>query len=472
MFHPYALLLNFSPASRIGDELCRVMASHPGFRLRLKCRTVAASDGVEAGEKWTAELSSGDPPDVIVAVFETPLISRAQSLLTALSRASVNAPLVVIAEGVAPEEMITLLDLGVTDFIVPPFTPLAILPRLWRLISRRQSSRTVEQATKEQPGLKQTIGESPALLAVTRKIPVIARCDAAILISGETGTGKEMCARAIHYLSPRSDHSFVPINCGAIPSELVENEMFGHERGAFTDAKNTRTGLVEEANGGTLFLDEIDSLAPAAQVKLLRFLQEKEYRPLGSAKTRKADVRIIAASNADFNAAVATGALRQDLYYRLNVIRLHLPPLRDRREDIPQLAHHFLKKYSASFRKQITGFSGEAMRALTFAAWPGNVRELEHIVERAVALAERPVIQVADLDLTQATPEQPLTFRQAKLKFVAQFEQAYIQELLRQHKGNISQAARAAEKDRRSFWELMRKHEIDPNAFRTATSAK
>jgi DNA-binding NtrC family response regulator len=183
-------------------------------------------------------------------------------------------------------------------------------------------------------------------------------------------------------------------------------------------------------------------------------------------------VRIIAATNADINAAVETGALRRDLYYRLNVIRLHLPPLRERRGDVAQLALYFLRKYAESYRKQTVNFSEEAMRALTLGAWPGNVRELEHVVERAVALSEGPIIQASDLDMPETAESEQLTFRQAKLKFVAQFEQAYIHDLLRLHKGNISQAARAAEKNRRSFWGLIRKYKINANAFRNAASAK
>src|SRR5215813_6052247 len=197
-----------------------------------------------------------------------------------------------------------------------------------RLQKQVSESETVTQTLKEKLGLRQLIGESPAFLAEIRKIPAVARCEVSVLISGETGTGKEVCARAIHYLSPRAPHPFVPINCGAIPAELVENELFGHERGAFTDAATSQSGLIHEAEGGTLFLDEVDSLPALAQVKLLRFLQEKEYRRLGSTRTYQANVRVIAATNSDLEEAVRTGKLRRDLYYRLNILQLTLPPLR------------------------------------------------------------------------------------------------------------------------------------------------
>src|SRR6185503_17096456 len=200
---------------------------------------------------------------------------------------------------------------------------------------------------------RQLIGQSPVFLQQVQKISLIASCEANVLIVGETGTGKELYARAIHYGSARAGHPFMPVNCGAIPAELVENELFGHIRGAFTSASSLQVGLIEEANGGTLFLDEIDCLPVHAQVKLLRFLQEKEYRPLGSAKMRRANVRVIAASNLNLEDAVDTGKVRQDLFYRLNIISLTLPPLRDRREDIPLLARHFLGKYSREFDSHV-----------------------------------------------------------------------------------------------------------------------
>ncbi|MGH9936451.1 MAG: sigma-54 interaction domain-containing protein [Blastocatellia bacterium] len=335
-------------------------------------------------------------------------------------------------------------------------------------------SRSLEYRLKERLGLKQLIGESGAFREAVSKIPLIAQCDATVLISGETGTGKELCARAVHYLSPRARHAFVPINCGAIPTELVENELFGHQRGAFTGASNSQPGLIREADGGTLFLDEIDALPLQAQVKLLRFLQEKEYRPLGATGTRKADVRVIAASNTDFDQAVRSGKLRQDLFYRLNVIPLKIPPLRERREDIPLLSRHFLARYTAEFSKAPRRFSQEALLQLELYAWPGNVRELEHSIARAVALSERDVIESGDLGLPQllqskAEPRQ-LSFREAKAKLIAQFEVQYIQELLAAHQGNISKAARAARKNRRVFWQLIRKYGIEVQNFKTADS--
>ncbi|MGE0825112.1 MAG: sigma-54 interaction domain-containing protein [Candidatus Binatia bacterium] len=317
------------------------------------------------------------------------------------------------------------------------------------------------QDLKQRLGLAQLIGESPAFLAAVQKIPAMARCESVVLISGETGTGKEVCARAIHYLSSRASQPFIAVNCGAIPIDLVENELFGHERGAFTSAGGARPGLIAEAEGGTLFLDEIDCLPLLAQVKLLRFLQEKEYRPLGSTKTQKASVRVIAASNADLEEAVQQGKLRRDLYYRINILPLALPSLRQRTEDIPLLACHFLRRFAAEFAKEVTDFSAAACQRLCSYVWPGNVRELEHTIERAVALTQDSIIGEDDIELpTSARAPRQESFQTAKAQAVAEFEQRYIKSLLLVYAGNITKAALAAGKNRRAFWQLMQKHGI------------
>jgi DNA-binding NtrC family response regulator len=265
----------------------------------------------------------------------------------------------------------------------------------------------------------------------------------------------------------------MPVNGGAIPVDLVENELFGHARGAFTNAFALQTGLVEEASGGTLFLDEIDCLPMLAQVKLLRFLQEKEYRPLGSSKVQRADVRIIAASNADLEEAVKNGRMRQDLFYRLNIISLTLPPLRERREDIPLLTDHFLEKYANEFGKPKASLTAEALGVLMNHAWPGNVRELEHVIERSLALCEGAVTTESDLALgSSSQTKRPLeSLQAAKAREIAQFEKNYIQNLLRACSGNITRAAHAAQKNRRAFWQLIQKHQIDVSRFKPGLSS-
>jgi DNA-binding NtrC family response regulator len=277
-------------------------------------------------------------------------------------------------------------------------------------------------------------------------------------------------ARAIHYGSARAGRPFMPVNCGAIPAELVENELFGHIRGAFTSASSLQVGLIEEANGGTLFLDEIDCLPVHAQVKLLRFLQEKEYRPLGSSRMRRADVRVVAASNLNLEEAVDTGKVRQDLFYRLNIISLTLPPLRDRREDIPLLARHFLARYSREFDSQVSDFSDEAMDMLMVYSWPGNVRELEHAVERAIVMCNKPLIQASDIVLSnQAVAGKRESLREAKAKEIERFEKNYIQGVLSACRGNITRAAQISQKNRRAFWQLIQKYRIDVSRFKPAS---
>ncbi len=318
--------------------------------------------------------------------------------------------------------------------------------------------------------LDKLIGQSPIFRMAKNQVVKISQHDVCVLILGETGTGKELVARAVHHLSARTERPFVPVNCGAIPQDLVENELFGHESGAFTGASCRKDGLIQEANGGTLFLDEIDALPLMAQVKLLRFLQDQEYRPIGSTKICHADLRIIAATNASITHAIAGGKFRKDLYFRLNTVSLVLPRLCDRVEDIPQLADYFLKKYTREFDKKISSFSAGAQDMLWHYAWPGNVRELEHTVARAVVLSEGPIIQPEDLRLPE-TLKVPRThsFAEAKAAAISAFERAYLHKLLSTHQGNVSRAARAAKKDRRVLRELLRKHQIDATRFKSTS---
>jgi two-component system response regulator GlrR len=313
-------------------------------------------------------------------------------------------------------------------------------------------------------GMKQFIGMAPAFVAAIKKIPRIAVSEAPVLINGETGTGKEMCARAVHYLSTRNSHPFIPINCGAIPVELFENEMFGHEYGAFTGAGRARHGLIAEAEGGTLFLDEIDSLTLASQAKLLRFLQTCEYRPLGSTKYRQASVRLLAASNQNLLGKVKEKAFREDLFYRLMVISINLPPLRDREEDIMALAHHFLKVATQEYKSPARRFSREAELKLTGYKWPGNVRELENVIRNAVLLADTAVICARNIQLASDVPLPEISldesFQAAKARVIKGFERNYLQQVLETCGGNISKAARQCKKNRRAFFALLKKHGI------------
>ncbi|HSR67711.1 MAG TPA: sigma-54 dependent transcriptional regulator [Acidobacteriota bacterium] len=376
-------------------------------------------------------------------------------------------PTVIALEQSGPDRIARLLEAGCTDFLVPPFSESSVLPRIWWLYRQTRAAAVPVPQAKEEIGLRQIVGQAPAFLAEIEKVKAVSKYDANVVIEGETGTGKELFARAIHYLSRRSGGPFIPVNCGAIPDDLVENELFGHERGAYTGAGESYQGLIEEAEGGTLFLDEVSSLSSLAQVKLLRFLQDGEYRRLGSTAFLRGNVRVIAASNLELEKAADQGNLRKDLYYRLNTITLNLPPLRCRSEDIPLLAHHFAAKYAHKFDKPQPEYSPRAMEKLILHTWPGNVRELEHVVERAVLLTQEGDIGSEAISLPEVLcgPAEA-SFKEAKAQAIAAFEEGYVKKMLVAHQGNISQAARAARKDRRSFWELIRKHRIDVKALK------
>jgi DNA-binding NtrC family response regulator len=389
--------------------------------------------------------------------------------LRALQKAAPAVPVIAAVEGLEADQTFELLNIGAADFIIPPFNAKDILPRAWRVVTQLSADTENAPAAEDSP-TKQLIGESASFRSAADKIPLIAGCDANVLIVGETGTGKELYARAIHYSSARAGQPFMPVNCGAIPVELVENELFGHTRGAYTGANSLQVGLIEEANRGTLFLDEIDCLPIFAQVKLLRFLQEKEYRPLGSPKMRHANVRVIAASNINLPEAVDNGRVRQDLFYRLNIISLTLPPLRERREDITLLARHFLARYSRESGKRVTNFSEEALHLLLVHLWPGNVRELEHVIERAVVLCQGEIIQASDVLVTHSPFEARESLQQAKAREIARFEKNYIQGVLAACSGNITRAAEVARKNRRAFWQLIQKHQIDVQQFKRSTT--
>jgi DNA-binding NtrC family response regulator len=319
---------------------------------------------------------------------------------------------------------------------------------------------------KEKIGLRQIIGASPLLLRQLERVPRFAQCDATVLISGESGTGKEIFARALHYLSPRAGRPFVPVNCGALPDNLMESEIFGHKRGAFTGAATDQPGLIHEAEGGTLFLDEIDGLTRTAQVKLLRFLQDGEYREVGSQQLAHADVRIVAATNADCGQLVRAGSFREDLFYRLDVLSLALPALRERRGDIVLLADHILETHAARASAAPKKLSLRALNGLLGHSWPGNVRELENVLTRALVLCDRETIELSDLNLPDDAIEEGLSFQQTKSRVVQRFEHDFLETVLRAHDGNITRAARAVKKNRRAFWELLRKHGLLAGAAR------
>ena len=386
---------------------------------------------------------------------------------------------VIVMTGYATvADAIEAMKLGAYDYLEKPFDPDDAARVIARAVERRRLRMQAATLRRELEGVysfHSLVGKSAAMRGVYRLLEQAAKLDITVLVGGETGTGKELAARAIHYHSARKEKRFVPVNCGALPSELVESELFGHARGAFTGAVGSKAGLFEEAEGGTIFLDEVGEVPLGVQVKLNRVLQEKEIRRVGDSRAIGVDVRVIAATHRDLRAEVAGGRFREDLFYRLHVFPVHLPALRERREDIPVLAEHFLGKHARALRRESAGFSPSAVRALTGYPWPGNVRELENAVERAVAVSNEAVIELRDLPSdvkgTQegAIPPEVLAtlpYREAVDLARERVSRDYLATVLRDVEGNVTRAAEKAGMERESLHRLLRRYGIHPDDFR------
>ncbi|MCL6499440.1 MAG: sigma-54 dependent transcriptional regulator [Firmicutes bacterium] len=349
---------------------------------------------------------------------------------------------VMIVTGYATLEMaVEAMRQGAFDYISKPFKKDELLLKVRRALEHeqlREENRKLHEELRARFKFEGIVGSSPKMQEVMRVAAAVAPTDATVLIYGETGTGKEILARSIHDQSRRAEGPFVAINCGAIPETLLETELFGHEKGAFTSAVGSRIGKFEAADGGTIFLDEVGDMSPAMQVKLLRVLQERTFERVGSNKPVRVDVRVIAATNKDLRQMVRDGRFREDLFYRLSVVPIELPPLRERQEDIPLLAQHFLEKYRAKYGKPVTGFTPQAVRKMRRYPWPGNVRELEFAVERAVILCRTPEIWAEDLWLGAAWPEGT----EDRLPTLAEVERQHMVHVLQRTEWNLEEAAR------------------------------
>jgi two-component system response regulator GlrR len=402
-------------------------------------------------------------PHLILAV-QPAEPTQALAMFRELSERNLPAPILAILPS-EPDGAVLECAAGVADdFLFWPPRDGELQGRVNRLLG--QSSRDLDQVREQlalELSLAQLVGRDPAFLKIIRQIPLLARSEAPVLLLGETGTGKESCARAIHHLGPRSGQPFIPVDCGALPEHLAENELFGHVRGAFTGAHAEQKGLAAMAHGGTLFLDEVDSLALPVQAKLLRFLEDHTYRALGADRFSRVNVRVLAATNHDLEACVREKRFRQDLYFRLNVLPLRLPALRERRQDIGLLAQHFLESLNQASSGHPRSFSSSALRALEQYDWPGNVRELFNVVQRAVVLACDTQLLPQHLALPLAADSTPaaVSFREGKSKAIAAYERSFVEEMLRKHRGNITRAAHEARQDRRAFGRLVKKHAVD-----------
>jgi DNA-binding NtrC family response regulator len=461
------LIVDDDPNTR---ELIEVFCKEEDYEL------LFAVDGKEA-----IEAINKRGVNVVVTDIRMPEVSG-EAVLDAVRKLNPEIPVIIMTSYGTIEDAVHFLHAGAHDYIAKPLSREVFCHRIHRAIENLRMSREISRlktSLKMFTDRDHVVGNSFSMRKVMEKLPAIAQTDASVVIYGESGTGKELIARTIHYLSQRSSKPFIPVNCGALPENLLESELFGYKRGAFTDAHSDTAGLVEEANTGTLFLDEIGEISLKVQVKLLRFLQEKEIKPLGSTKFIRTDVRIISATNRDLKTAIAAGSFRDDLYYRLNIVPITLPPLRDRKEDIPLLANHFLRRFTKEFNREVTEISPLALQKLVGYQWPGNIRELENKIQQTVVMCNHEVIQPEDVDLPVEIgsrdpanssgllhPEGGLgAFRVEKKKIIHSFESNYIFQLLEKNEGNITRAAREARMDRKNFWQLMRKYHINPKEF-------
>jgi len=351
---------------------------------------------------------------------------------------------------------------GVFTYLTKPFEAKELLEKIAQALAL--GAPASDNARVNEAWRSEIVSRSNRMADLLAEARMVAQSDASVLLRGDSGTGKEMLARAIHKASARAGKPFIAVNCGAIPEALLESELFGHMKGAFTDAVANHKGLFQAADGGTLLLDEIGDMPPALQVKLLRVLQERAVRPLGSSQSLPVDVRIVSATHRDLEEAMATAQFREDLYYRLNVVTLNLPTLAERREDIALLANHFLAKLAAKYGKRNSGFAPEALKALTLSAWPGNVRQLYNVVEQVCALSTTPLVSLALVQRALRTPSvEVLSFADAKQRF----ERAYLVDLLKMTDGNVADAARLAQRNRTEFYRLLQKHALTPGLFKS-----
>ena len=419
-------------------------------------------EAAESGEQALARLAAAQPQLVITDLRMDGMDGMA--LYDAIHQRHPTLPVIVLtAHGTIPDA-VDAIKRGVFSYLTKPFDSKGLLKVVEQAMRLTSAPPRADGSDSGDPEWRRDlISQSAVMEDLLQQSRLVADSEASVLIQSESGTGKELLARAIHRASRRREQPFVGMNCSAIPETLLESELFGHMKGAFTGAHQTHKGLFQAANRGTLFLDEIGDMALTFQAKLLRVLQEKEVRPVGSSETIPVDVRVISATHRNLEEAVATGEFRQDLYYRLNVVTLTMPPLSQRPEDIPLLVSHFLQQVAQRSGREPKIFAPEAMELLVGAAWPGNVRQLQNIVEHTFALSTSSVIPASlARKALHNQPSQVMSFAQRR----DQFDRDYLTQLLRMTQGNVSRAARLAQRNRTEFYKLLRRYHLEPKAFR------
>jgi len=454
----------------MNTQRARVMLvdDDPDLLRLLSIRLQGAGYGVTAVESGEAALSqlAVASPDVIITDLRMGGMDG-MALFESLQKKNPTLPVIILtAHGTIPDA-VDATQRGVFGYITKPFDGKALLTQVEKAL-QVSGSRATSSTTGEGGWREEIITRSPEMEAILAKARLVASSDASVMIFGESGTGKELLARAIHRASSRATQPFVAVNCGAIPEQLLESELFGHVKGAFTGAASDYKGLFQAAGRGTVFLDEIGDMPLPLQVKLLRVLQEKEVRPIGSTQAVKVDVRIVSATHRNLEEAIKAATFREDLYYRLHVVALSLPSLSQRREDIPVLAAHFLKNLASRYGKTLNGFAQDALEVLVKHNWPGNVRELYNVIEQAVALATTPIVTPALLETAIRGETGNLSsFESARFDF----ERDYLAKLLKITNGNVTQAARLAKRNRTEFYKLLQRHHLNPSMFKPGVAA-
>lgn len=439
-------------------DVCRTILEGAGHEV------TTAADGVEA-----LQLLKARRCDLFFVDLKMPGRSGLEVLSLALA-VDPSLAIIMLTGFPSVETAVEAVKRGAFDYLTKPFTADQLSGAADRALKHRQLA-TEHANLRQQPaayqGFDRILGASEVMQKVFGTLQKVMDSDANILLLGETGTGKELIAGAIHAHSGRRENPFVPVDCAALPENLLESELFGHEKGAFTGADKARRGLLELAHTGTVFFDEIGEFAAALQGKLLRALQERELRRLGGEKTIPVDIRVIAATNRDLRAEVANRSFREDLYYRLNVVSVYLPPLRNRKADIPLLANHFLKRFSHQHQRAIDSLSPEVMKVFLTYPWPGNVRELQNAVQHAVLLTDSRSVEPCDLpDYLQTGFSQALSFQSMRAKEAEGVQKPFLAELLRKHAGNVSDAAAEAGVSRKMIYRLAKKLGTDLEQFR------
>ena len=444
-----------------------VVDDDPDLLQLLSMRLSAAGYRVSAVASAEAALAQVDVERPQVVLSDVQLPGRdGIALFDEIRVRHPSLPVILLTAHGSIPDAVEATSRGVFSYLTKPFDGKAVLDKIAQAIALSTPAHDGDVTGQE--WRSEIVSRSSRMSELLNEARLVTRSDASALLRGESGSGKELLAKAIHRASARASRAFVAVNCGAIPEALLESELFGHVKGAFTGALANRRGLFQAADGGTLFLDEIGDMPPALQVKLLRVLQERSVRPVGASESIPIDVRVISATHRDLDSAMADGQFREDLYYRLNVVTLTLPPLGERREDIPLLANHFLAKFAAKYGKRLNGFAPDALKALTMASWPGNVRQLNNVAEQVCALATTPIVPLSLVQRALRVPGvEVLTLAQARQRF----ERDYLVGLLKLSDGNVADAARLADRNRTEFYRLLQKHGLTPGQFRSDFTA-